>query len=275
MLVPPRFLFIASIGNKAPYRTTRHSAGHALLEAVEPLLARRVPLVTTTKPKSSPIPIPILGRKKPQPVPVFYQTWFSPTFMNVSGPKLVRTLDDFLAEKREVYRQLRQGQVEIQVQRTDEDGSVESSDKKKNRDGWTRRGIDPRALKRFNPTLVILHDELEAPLGKLRVKRGGPEQASLRGHRGLISVMESLRGRGMLPGQNQIQNQNQDQSEDESSPLSILRIGVGIGRPASRQREDVAEYVLTEMSPAEMEAVRAAAGPAVDVLADEFYRKED
>ncbi|KAF7596270.1 aminoacyl-tRNA hydrolase [Aspergillus hancockii] len=130
---------------------------------------------------------------------------------------------------------------------------------------WQRRGIDPQLLEHFNPTLVILHDELEAPLGKVKVKRGGSEKASLRGHRGLISVMESLRGKGLYPPRMGL--------GDRSGDLSVLRIGVGIGRPSTRNRGDVADYVLKEMDAKELSAVRAAAGPVLDILADEIYRE--
>lgn len=269
LTIPHRFLFIASIGNKAPYRTTRHSAGHTLLEAIEPLLATHMPITIPRKNSVPSLTIPGLSNTQhDKATPAFYQTYASPTFMNVSGPKLVRKLEGFLSEKRDVYRRLRERTLLLQVGRMSED-DLEDETALKVRGEWTTRGTLPSQLTRFNPTLVILHDELEAPLGKVKVKRGGPDQASLRGHRGLFSVMESLRGKGLLrpAGQNQNQNQKQD---DEC--LSILRIGVGIGRPASRQRDDVADYVLTEMSPEEMAAVRAAAGPTVEVLVDEFYR---
>lgn len=121
--------------------------------------------------------------------------------------------------------------------------------------------IDTRQRK---PTLVILHDELESPLGKVRVKRGGAEAASLRGHRGLISIMEVLRGKGLYP----------PRTPAENTGLSIMRVGVGIGRPDSRERESVADYVLTKMSPKELAAVQAAADPVVELLLQELYREE-
>jgi len=108
-------------------------------------------------------------------------------------------------------------------------------------------------------TLVILHDELEAPLGKVRVKRGGAESASLRGHRGLISSFESLRGKGLFP----VKGGGRD--------LSVLRVGVGIGRPESREKNAVADYVLQEMGASELAAVKRAAEPVVGVLEEEFW----
>lgn len=201
-----RILFIASIGNPAPYRTTRHSAGHILFESLVPLLPTRF----------SPTPNHTLSDAEQS---VFYKTWKSPSYMNESGGKLVRRLQKWIST------------------------------------------IDTRQRK---PTLVILHDELESPLGKVRVKRGGAEAASLRGHRGLISIMEVLRGKGLYP----------PRTPAENTGLSIMRVGVGIGRPDSRERESVADYVLTKMSPKELAAVRAAADPVVELLLQELYREE-
>lgn len=194
-----RLLFIASIGNKAPYRTSRHSAGHILLDAVEPLLVQRTTSFT------------------PRPI---YEAWHSPSYMNESGPGLVRQLDRWMNN---------------------------------NEKSTTGGGI-------HTTTLAILHDELEVMPGKLRVKRGGPERASLRGHRGLSSVIENLGRKGLY------------RHALTNSSLSILRIGVGIGRPLrTRNRDDVARYVLTNMTPSDVGAVRRAAGEVVDLLVDEIY----
>jgi len=74
--------------------------------------------------------------------------------------------------------------------------------------------------------LVILHDELEKPLGEitLNVRQG----ASAKGHNGLKSIMLSLRD------------------------TPFVRIGVGIGRPVSRERNDVADYVMRKAKPEEL-----------------------
>ncbi|KAB8232143.1 aminoacyl-tRNA hydrolase [Aspergillus alliaceus] len=245
---PRRFLFIASIGNPRPYRQTRHSAGHVLLDALIPLLPARFPLVSS-------IHQSFAG-------PIFYRTWYSSSYMNESGPKLVRQLKNWIstAQSEILGKVVKQGHVELSR-------AVENVDTEKAE--WQRRGTDPQSLRYLDPTLVILHDELEAPLGKVRVKRGGPEKASLRGHRGLISIMESLRGKGLHPPR---------ASPGETRPhgdLSVLRIGVGIGRPSTRNRGDVADYVLTEMNVTELAAVHAAAGSVLDILADELYREEN
>ncbi|PYH94940.1 peptidyl-tRNA hydrolase, partial [Aspergillus ellipticus CBS 707.79] len=236
---PSRFLFIASIGNPRPYRQTRHSAGHILLDAIVPLLPARVPLVSSVAANG----------------PLFYKTWHSPSYMNESGPKIVRQFQSWLSSTQaETFKSVQRGHVRIAT----------ADNKQAEQWEYQLRGVDPCALRHFSPTLVILHDELESPLGKVRVKRGGPEKASLRGHRGLISTFESLRGKGLYP------------PKGGSSDLSVLRIGVGIGRPDTRNRGDVADYVLAEMNPKELAAVRAAAvGPVMDALADELYGESD
>lgn len=73
--------------------------------------------------------------------------------------------------------------------------------------------------------LVIVHDELEKPLGavNLNVRQG----ASAKGHNGLKSIMSSI---GNVP---------------------FVRIGIGIGRPVSREPKDVANYVMRKMTPVE------------------------
>ncbi|GKZ18692.1 aminoacyl-tRNA hydrolase [Aspergillus brasiliensis] len=250
---PRRFLFIASIGNPRPYRTTRHSAGHILLEALTPLLPRRLPLVGTNPNNGN-----IIN-------PLFYKTYTSPTYMNESGPKLLRNFQSWLSSTHtEVYQKIVQPGNVLANTTTTTTADAPAAEE------WHLRGTDPTTLRNFSPTLVILHDELEAPLGKVRVKRGGPEKASLRGHRGLISSFESLRGKGLYPPN---AKKSAGGGAGAGVDLSVLRIGVGIGRPETRDKGGVAKYVLAEMSAEELKAVRAAAGPVLEVLVDELYRE--
>ena len=94
--------------------------------------------------------------------------------------------------------------------------------------------------------LVLLHDELEKELGEVKLKMGGNSG----GQKGVGSVINSL-GRGG----------------------GFARIGVGIGRPASRESEVVAEYVLEKMTRMERETLeRVSLGKVVQlvrVLAEE------
>ncbi|KAJ5927955.1 hypothetical protein N7466_006911 [Penicillium verhagenii] len=247
---PRRLLFIASIGNQGPYRRTRHSAGHILLDELLPQLRARWNSDAQTQPQT---------QTQTPPIGAYYTTWYSPSFMNESGPKLVRQMVKSFGRQDEVLGQ----------------GPALSP--------WLA-GLVPGATKTqtqaqgYPATLVILHDELEAPLGKVRVKRGGPEVASLRGHRGLISVCESLRGKGLYPAQLQGQQGQRQQGrkggKEECLPrdLSILRVGVGIGRPDSRAKNAVADYVLAEMDAVELAAVKKAVEPVMGVLEEELYR---
>ena len=70
--------------------------------------------------------------------------------------------------------------------------------------------------------LVVVHDELEKPLGAVTLKT--TEGASAKGHNGVKSIMSFM---GNTP---------------------FARIGIGIGRPASRDSDDVAQYVLKKMA---------------------------
>lgn len=79
----------------------------------------------------------------------------------------------------------------------------------------------------------------------------------------MISVCESLRGKGLYPANGSAKGKGVRRD------LSILRVGVGIGRPESRGKNAVADYVLTEMDAREMEAVKRAAGHVVGVLEEE------
>jgi PTH1 family peptidyl-tRNA hydrolase len=81
--------------------------------------------------------------------------------------------------------------------------------------------------------LVVLHDELESKMGEVKVKKGA---ASAKGHNGLKSINEKLKG------------------------VEYMRIGVGIGRPESRDPQEVANYVLRKMSQGERVKIEGAVG---------------
>ena len=76
--------------------------------------------------------------------------------------------------------------------------------------------------------VVVVHDELDLDLGRLKLKRGGGEG----GHNGLRSVSQSLGSR------------------------DYVRVRCGIGRPPGRQ--DPADYVLTGFTKREQSDVDAA-----------------
>jgi PTH1 family peptidyl-tRNA hydrolase len=87
--------------------------------------------------------------------------------------------------------------------------------------------------------LIVIHDELDLPLGSIRTKLGGGDN----GHNGLRSIRSSL-GSG-----------------------DFFRVRVGIGRPNGRQ--DPADYVLSAFGAAErveLPALTERAGQAAESL---------
>ena len=101
--------------------------------------------------------------------------------------------------------------------------------------------------------LVLLHDELELPIGQVKMKRG---TASAKGHNGIRSVQASLQGAGLVDKLGQ----------------DFIRIGVGIGRPASRERDDVSNFVLGQMNENEKEKIVGAADKVEQLLIKEAER---
>ncbi|KAF2861973.1 peptidyl-tRNA hydrolase [Piedraia hortae CBS 480.64] len=97
---------------------------------------------------------------------------------------------------------------------------------------WSNEGEQGR--------LVIVYDELEKPLGTVAVRTA--PGLSARGHNGIKSVQNSL---GNTP---------------------FTRIGIGIGRPDSRNSGVVAQYVLRKMTYVEKEKIEA----CVDELAQKL-----
>lgn len=82
--------------------------------------------------------------------------------------------------------------------------------------------------------LVVVHDELDIPLGALRIKLGGGDN----GHNGLRSIRQSL-GHG-----------------------DFYRVRCGVGRPPGRQ--DPADYVLSEFRGSERTEVQLVVAEAAD-----------
>ena len=87
--------------------------------------------------------------------------------------------------------------------------------------------------------LVVVHDELELGLGEVRVRSGS---LSPKGHNGLKSIKEVLRG------------------------TEYTRIGVGIGRPQSRDADAVASFVLKKMTAVERSRIEGCVGKVEEEL---------
>ncbi|RPB24716.1 peptidyl-tRNA hydrolase [Terfezia boudieri ATCC MYA-4762] len=83
--------------------------------------------------------------------------------------------------------------------------------------------LDPQ--EKQQALLVLLHDELEKEVCEVKLKMGGNSG----GQKGLGSVINSMGGKG------------------------FARIGIGIGRPESKESEVVAEYVLGKLTRIEKE----------------------
>ena len=92
-----------------------------------------------------------------------------------------------------------------------------------------------RLVKRFNidlSDLLVIHDDLDLPLGKIRIRQGG----SSGGHKGIGSIINELG------------------SQD------FLRLRVGIGRPIMSTSEisedDTIAYVLSDLTPEEKQVIQ-------------------
>ncbi len=90
--------------------------------------------------------------------------------------------------------------------------------------------------------IVALHDELDLPLGRMKLKRGGGSN----GHRGIDSIVE------------------------HTGTEDFLRLRLGIGRP--QYASDVSRYVLEPFDESEFKAVDAVRQGAVKGLTLLFRR---
>ncbi|KAI9877792.1 MAG: aminoacyl-tRNA hydrolase, partial [Pleopsidium flavum] len=230
---PPRPLLIASLGNPPPYTHTLHSAGHTVLSSLASHLS--LPPFTRSRLLSNGLvtpPFPPLGSKPTTTTTTTppYTLYQSPTQMNISGPTLAKTWHAYLRSLASLSLSM-PGEEE----------------------GSRSRSSSSRAR------LIVVHDELEESLGRVQVRRGG---ASARGHRGVRSCVESLRGGGVVQ-QGGAEGQNKIKGGGEGG---FIRIGIGIGRCQSREPEDVARFVLRGMEGWERERVEKAAKEVARLL---------
>lgn len=104
-------------------------------------------------------------------------------------------------------------------------------------------------------SLVVVHDEIDLPLGRIQVKRGG----GLAGHNGLRSIRDHLH------------------------TTDFLRVRIGVGRPSSpaagadyltRRRPTKAERTELEISVrTAVDAIEALVADGVDAAMGEFNRR--
>lgn len=101
-----------------------------------------------------------------------------------------------------------------------------------------------RRYLRRHELLVVVHDDIDLSLGKLRLKEHGGDA----GHRGIRSITQCLLS---------------DQ---------YIRLRLGVGRPP--RKEDVIDYVLSPFSAQEADARQAMIDEAVERLEDLLNRAE-
>ena len=91
-------------------------------------------------------------------------------------------------------------------------------------------------VKKFNVSfdnLLVIHDDLDLPLGKIRIRHGG----SSGGHKGIESIISCL------------------------GSQNFVRIRVGIGRPVKNEgftefsEDEIINYVLSDFTPDEKQAI--------------------
>ncbi|EEH36925.1 hypothetical protein PAAG_07343 [Paracoccidioides lutzii Pb01] len=269
---PP--LFLASIGNPPPrWHKTLHSAGHILLRILsQHLKAPLQPVSPYSIPSHPPprdYPGPYTAGAKLPNTDTHLTLWQSPTLMNVSGPTLVRTYEKWCA------RRGGRGPIVGAVANASANASANITNPDRQKDN-ARDESNPIPL-----NLILLHDDLELSPGKLSVRRGGAS-LSARGHNGIKSVVNSLVKAGMLAstrgagkkkgagvGMGGILGAGLSASAVDPTRFQLTRIGVGIGRPASREPADVAEYVLGRMPDRQVEVTEGLVGKLVEILEKE------
>lgn len=90
--------------------------------------------------------------------------------------------------------------------------------------------------------LVVVHDEVDLPPGRIQVRAGG----GLAGHKGLKSIAAHL------------------------GTQDFVRVRIGVGRPGRGDRRSVADYVLSKFAPEiDVEGIVSRAAGAVEVIATE------
>ncbi|KAM0278259.1 hypothetical protein ACHAQH_005272 [Verticillium albo-atrum] len=95
-----------------------------------------------------------------------------------------------------------------------------------------------RAFEDPTLSLLIVHDDLEEDLGVVRIRKWS---SSHRGHNGVKSVGKMLR-------------------PADFPEARFARISIGIGRPEAREREEVSDYVLRQMTGIERKVLAEKAG---------------
>lgn len=225
-----RPLLIVSLGNPGPgYATTRHSAGHILLKALASL-----PILSATPFRSDGTGL-LAQTSDPD-----MKLWQSTSYMNESGKPVAAAWKLFEARHQgtqtETAAEL--SAPILQQVRLDPLTARPIAEPKK-------KSAKPQQgpLDTVTPHLVVLHDELELPLGVAKISSGAGRSA--RGHNGLKSMLS-------MPGM---------------KAVDFTRVGIGIGpRPQGRGSDEVARFVLKKMSREEQDEIGFLAPKVLDAL---------
>ncbi len=86
------------------------------------------------------------------------------------------------------------------------------------------------------PDLLVVHDDVDLPLGRIRLKRGG----GAAGQKGVLSIADALR------------------SQD------FMRLRIGVSRPP--ERDQMIDHVLNGFTPEERSRLAAVLGRAADAV---------
>ncbi|PGG98403.1 hypothetical protein GX51_06816 [Blastomyces parvus] len=278
MSSPP--LFLASIGNPPPrWHKTLHSAGHILLRALAQHLDAPLqpisPYSLPTNPPPRDHPGPYTSRTQLPHTRTPLTLWQSPTLMNVSGPTLIRTYDKWCAERGGgpggIVRLPSKTSAATTGSNIIHEDGLSQSQRQSEIKHTAKATSKPIPL-----NLILLHDDLELSPGKLSVRRGGAS-LSARGHNGIKSVVSSLVKAGMLPPARGGPTKKKGGGGGvvggvgalDPARFQLTRIGVGIGRPASREPEEVAEYVLGRMPDRQVEVTEGLVEELVRILEKE------
>jgi PTH1 family peptidyl-tRNA hydrolase len=91
-------------------------------------------------------------------------------------------------------------------------------------------------VKKFNVSLdnlIVIHDDLDLPLGKIRIRQGG----SSAGHKGVASIITEL------------------------GSQNFIRVRIGVGRPVKNEasiefsEDEIISYVLSDFTPDEKQTI--------------------
>lgn len=105
-----------------------------------------------------------------------------------------------------------------------------------NRSGLAARAVRDRYLETPADRFLVVFDDLDLPLGRIRFRLGG----GAGGHNGVRSVIEEL------------------------GSADFARLRLGIGRPAAEESGDVVEHVLDAFREEERETVQEVIGRGIE-----------